>query len=415
MFTETVDREIALKRVHPALVAARSGQVAYIARTIRGSVVATNRRLIRLDPIQRVGPWEATDITARVRARSRAVVATALGEGGLLAPQAWSDLLESVRSIDADAAANLVAFASERDLARDTPLVIREERDATLLAMELAGIERRPDFRPPHQGLHFLDGLEDVRMPERVAMDYDHHHFTDLFEASDQVGPALKFLDQHDELRLTIINVDKTRVERTTGVDLIYYQHRVNNFILVQYKRFNEKDGGWRYRPSSDASFKEELERMHTVRDRIMAATTEPRDPGEYRLNPDPFFFKFVAPTHGYPKEAGIIRGMYVPLGLWDVLERSGSLKGPRGGVVIGWEHAERWMSTTTFVEVVADAWVGTAGDASTIIAELIRTGLVLRRSIVVAIDEQPLPRIRGREQGFNASEGDGRSGETLS
>ena len=61
---------------------------------------------------------------------------------------------------------------------------------------------------------------------------------------------------------LTILNCNRQPLEQTLGVDLIYYSHRFDSFVLVQYKRMSEGTQGAEYRPGNDPSHEKELERM---------------------------------------------------------------------------------------------------------------------------------------------------------
>ncbi len=41
---------------------------------------------------------------------------------------------------------------------------------------------------------------------------------------------------------LTVVNVNRTSVERALGVDLLHYNHTYRSFVLVQY--MEDEDGG---------------------------------------------------------------------------------------------------------------------------------------------------------------------------
>ena len=61
---------------------------------------------------------------------------------------------------------------------------------------------------------------------------------------------------------LTILNCNRQPLEQTLGVDLVYYSHRFDSFVLVQYKRMSEGKRGAEYRPRNDPSHEKELKRM---------------------------------------------------------------------------------------------------------------------------------------------------------
>ena len=62
----------------------------------------------------------------------------------------------------------------------------------------------------------------------------------------------------------------------------------------------------------------------------------------EYRLGVDAFFFKFCEARQKSSLDAGLISGMYVPLGLWNQFACSDESKGPRGGFRIDWDSHPR-------------------------------------------------------------------------
>ena len=80
--------------------------------------------------------------------------------------------------------------------------------------------------------------------------------------------------------RLTVINVNRQPLERTTGADLIYVNETSKSFVLVQYKTFRREGKPSRlvYRP--DAQLREELARMRRIK-----SSADDGAPGSYRLD----------------------------------------------------------------------------------------------------------------------------------
>ena len=64
--------------------------------------------------------------------------------------------------------------------------------------------------------------------------------------------------------QITILNCNRQPLEQALGMDLIYYSHRFQAFVLVQYKRMVDEGGSPGYRPYSDANHAKELARMRT-------------------------------------------------------------------------------------------------------------------------------------------------------
>lgn len=279
---------------------------------------------------------------------------------------------------------------------RRVSVVQVEERDAALLSLEIAGLSRSLLPAEPTAQTHFLSGSEELGAQANVVLLEDQMllHDTQLFPGWDRdrdgdlPGIAYAFQDSSGERRLTIMNVNRSPVETTTGVGLVYYRREPDAFVLVQYKRLVEEASGTVYRLSADRNFKVERDRMIALRRRLPVPGPAFSNPGEFRLNGDPFYFKLCSPRLVEQSSQDLIRGMYIPLEYFDLLAVSGNLAGPRGGESIGWDRAGRWLDNTTFVRLVADAWVGTYGSASRHIAEAIRSGLRIGRAVVVAVEE---------------------------
>src|SRR5215207_6209297 len=56
---------------------------------------------------------------------------------------------------------------------------------------------------------------------------------------------------QERDRRLTVINVNRAGVEHALGVDLVYYNHEFESYVIVQYKRMTSRadSSGYKFRP----------------------------------------------------------------------------------------------------------------------------------------------------------------------
>jgi hypothetical protein len=140
------------------------------------------------------------------------------------------------------------------------------------------------------------------------------------------VGVAV--FEQRDR-RVTVINANRTPIERTLGVDLIYYSSRFNAYVLVQYKRMrhaDDDDGSrWHFRP--DNQFEAEIARMRT----LVEERAEDVGPYEFRMDERCCFLKICPSVVAYPFSRDLISGIYLPLAYWDCLVAAGALAGHRG------------------------------------------------------------------------------------
>ncbi len=88
----------------------------------------------------------------------------------------------------------------------------------------------------------------------------------------------------------TGVNANRTGIEKTLGVDLVYYHHSFDCFTMVQYKRMTGGEDQPVYRPDSDASYSAEIERMKQFL--TCRSNDSPCDVSAYRIGENPFFFK---------------------------------------------------------------------------------------------------------------------------
>jgi hypothetical protein len=200
----------------------------------------------------------------------------------------------------------------------------------------------------------------------------------------DIVG-ALLLSDGQDYL--TILNCNRQPLERTLGVDLIYYNHCFDSFILVQYKRMTNGSDGQQleYRPGRDRNYATEIQRMIEA-DRILRESQSiTHDSHQFRLSSRPFYFKLCEPKSTTSLDAGMVSGMYVPLGLWQRILKSPAVRGPRGGIVITWNNCPRRFNNTEFTRLLRQGWIGSASGQSKLLNKIIQSVLGTNRMLVLA------------------------------
>jgi hypothetical protein len=181
------------------------------------------------------------------------------------------------------------------------------------------------------------------------------------------------------------VNVNRRPVERTLGVDLVYYHHDYGSFVLVQYKMMREETSGgstrFFYRPSGDRNLAAELSRMRTI---VSSAQTD-GVPDEYRLHAGACYMKLCRPTTLDATSTELIKGLYIPLDYWDVLNASGEVVGPRGGVRLGYDTVRRYLNNSLFVRLVERAWIGSRGVTNADLIKVVRAAVDAGRSVTLA------------------------------
>ena len=99
--------------------------------------------------------------------------------------------------------------------------------------------EAIPPFTVPVAS--FLQNLHQVSIREDPQIIHDSGSFPGMeVAARHAIGSVI--LADGDEY-LTILNCNRQPLETTLGVDLIYYSHRYDSFVMVQYKRMSERGG----------------------------------------------------------------------------------------------------------------------------------------------------------------------------
>lgn len=264
---------------------------------------------------------------------------------------------------------------------------LREQRDACAIALEVAGLDPREhldnleldDTRP------FLRSFTEASASEAAKIRHDAAVFEDWFPVPDDIVDVWRFQDAEDSTRrVTILYADKLPLEQVTGTDLIYYREETKAWVLVQYKRMTEEsaESGLGYRP--DAQLDEELKRMAL----ITVPDSGPDSLADARLSPEAFYIKLVEPDIRRPEGNKLAKGLYFPLSLFELVRASPAVKGPRGGVRIGWRNAGRYLDNSEFITLLKGSWIGSRGQASEVIQAVISAALEHGRAAVLAIDE---------------------------
>ena len=123
--------------------------------------------------------------------------------------------------------------------------VLKQEKEATLLALRLFGEEYEEvleSWVPKSDEVRtYLEGLEGIK-----TVNEDNIILNDFFKSAQKFAPDTTFNDWlmsvHGELtvkrknsneRLTIINANRNKIEKTTGVDLVYYNHIYRSHIMI--------------------------------------------------------------------------------------------------------------------------------------------------------------------------------------
>lgn len=350
-----------------------------------GRLVTTYERAIIIEDYEGISPpLSAQAVRSRLRSSSRDVLAA---RGPLTDAQGRSLLsaLVAERSTLAPVVDRLVAALEVEVPPGPAGEKLAWEKDATGVLFEVAGVDRDllRQWRPSAalEQVPFLEGMpaQDLRTDEYRLIAHDAERFAGWFrEDAAQVGWRV-FRNGDD--RLFIYNADSGRVEHSLGVDLIYFNQSYRSFVLVQYKRIDPQDGG--YRPTSDRNLDSELKRMGDI-DRTCGESGGTA----VRLLPTPCLVKICESQTIVTQSADLIEGMYLAREHFEQLLASDETTGPRGGVVLSKATVRRYLNNTTFTTLVRDGWIGSRETGSDYVASRVRESLTSGRAVVVGLHQ---------------------------
>jgi hypothetical protein len=388
------------KKIEICLLSLDGENISHVALARRGARVVTGKYRVDffdIEPLEPVVSIETLEALIPSGLRQHFNKAST-GQGGRVPPQTWQHLLSALKQMNPYCLEQIAAMEKKRLDAEKmyrgaNAVVLSQERDACFLAMDLFGLEKHSrdsmmnesnlseSYSKSDSEVPFLKGLHSTIMLEDNMIDHDTTVFGDWeFIKRTQMGAKVfRRLNQ----QLIIINVNRTPLESVLGVDLLYYHHLYQSYVLVQYKRLTKEDGATTasYRPL-DKSYLSELQSMRSLEQLFLKSHASLND---YRLNFGPFYFKLCPAENFQPYETDLIKGMYLPFDYWECLVKDNCVKGPRGGIAISRDNVGRYLNNTQFVQLVQSGWIGSSADDTKTITQIIRTLLESNHSVFLA------------------------------
>jgi hypothetical protein len=253
------------------------------------------------------------------------------------------------------------------------------ERDAVRAALSIAGLGVEP--LQEWSGTNprgFLASLK-YQPSEDVLVAHDAVRFPDWDVLPGGRPDWTVFSNGRSHMRVG--NVNRTSLEHTLGVDLIYRHVEADTTILVQYKRMKRgAKGEWFYRP--DKQLATELQRMRQVD----AQPSRDNSPQTWRLYPRGCLLKLVRQPNNFdPSSDRLLPGIYLPLEYLDELLADDSTLTDRGARRLGYDTIDRYLTNDLFVALVRQRWIGTRGLSTKAVGALIDAAVGSDRSVILA------------------------------
>lgn len=381
------------KDLELCLLSFDSKTLAYVALARRGHKVATLKYSVRFSDFVDLGQLSFAMVKRKIDSNFKSHFLGAYsGLGGRIPHGTWNALIACIKRIVPNVATELDRLELKRRQKHKSYTghvydLLAMEKDATSLALDIFDVERSRILETwnPSQNLSapFIAGLYKFKLREDAIIAKDSRIFGDwVKKQQEHITGAIEFT--RDDEKLTILNVNRTPIEKTLGVDLLYYHHRYKSFVLVQYKRM-EKEGN-----SSELGFRpvgkqygKELSRMRQFK--IKHSDNDSSSFDNYRLNPEAFYLKLCPSVVFNSLKTELLMGMYWPLDAWDSLLGDSCVKGRNGGIRITYKNAGRSINNSLFVQLVQDGWIGSRGvvsDALNYVTRMVLAG----RSVTVAL-----------------------------
>jgi hypothetical protein len=201
-------------------------------------------------------------------------IKSSTGTGGSIPARTWEDLGNVIKYLNSDAYKAIKSLQEIIEKVGEFKTIpeyeiVAYEKDAVGLLLDIFGekmsLRKRilPYWR--HSGdekniAPFLKGIGRSKLAEDTIINNDSKIFGDW-----EFMRSLPNLSSTDFFKngetLTICNTNRTTIEKTLGVDLIYYHHTYNSFVLIQYKRMTQEgvENKYIYRPKNDKNYKKEI------------------------------------------------------------------------------------------------------------------------------------------------------------
>lgn len=394
-FTSGVsNKDIHPERAEVCLLSFDKDSITHICLARRGKSSETGRMTLKFERFLDLGP--ITSETFKASPALFALVSQLLARPvSRVGGEDWNALIDAVKSVRPALTERIDALDKVRrsigvQSDEDAFAIVAEEKDATRLALEIFGLEKERirstiEVEPTREPAPFLKGLRQARLMEDSMIFHDSALFPGLKKIASYVQGAIEFEERNE--RITVLNVNREKIERSIGVDLIYYNHIYRAYLLVQYKRMRKVPSDWEFN-LNEKQFLHDIKRMEGF-ESVYPETKLSGNPNEYRLNPEIFYFKFCEEITYEPMSTDLIQGMYLPLAYLKCLMNSPVTYGELGGRILRYKNSHRHFNNSQFISLVRDAWIGSRTDTTDVITSLIQDSIAGKRSVIFGIESR--------------------------
>lgn len=224
-------------------------------------------------------------------------------------------------------------------------------------------------------------------MHERTLLEHDARIFELLL--FNKFCKSASFTNDSDRA-VRIYVVDQTLIETVLGIDLIIYNTCYENFLLLQYKRMINNGDGWHYHVNPSSNLHTQLSSMATFCSAVSSELTSAPTLWSYRLNDEPFYFKFCEQFRPSARDESLIPGITLCKPHLSEFLTLPEAKGPNGGTSIGYYNCPRYLNNTEFVQLARMGWIGAGSQASALLRKVLEANAIDGRSAMLAVLDVP-------------------------
>jgi hypothetical protein len=178
--------------------------------------------------------------------------------------------------------------------------------------------------------------------------------------------------------RLDVYTANRGPLEEMLGVDLIYVNEQSGSIVMVQYKMLETQDKTTA--SQSDLIFRVDEQLREDFRRMKLPAVEAQND--DYRIDSNPFFFKFIRRTgDGYRHRSFILSFEHLKR-----LLGSEKGKGPRGGLRLSYRDLNGvYLRGSALIELIRSGYIGTHRNQSDVLYPFILAAVDGNRGVVLA------------------------------
>jgi hypothetical protein len=404
-----------LRQLQLVLLSFSGLTIDYICLAIRGNRVATAKSRVEFSDFVDLDSTSVDAIKALLSQNTKlSFMRSSSGRGGRIPEKTWAEVLNALKELRPNQCAEIERLVSLTKIAKyrltgKAADLLLQEREALGAALDIFSGSNQlrkevlkawaPSLDEVHDyddneliaklspdkdsSLSFLSGIPKKHIQEESAIQHDLYNWEDEKPNLHQMG-ITRFVQGTRVLEVVYAN--KNDLEKTLGVDLIYYNKEYHSFVLVQYKLMKKEgaDEGFSFRP--DVQLKKEILRMNKfIKDHGDKVAIIKHN--EYRINSDGFLFKLV-PNRGIQAASEkLISGMYLTREYMNYLLDDNGPKGKKGGSIITFDNSPRYLTNTEFSNLVNRGWMGSNCKQSDVLAKLIRIFQETGRALLVAVE----------------------------